>query len=84
MALVHEEAVFELDEAEVRLPSDSTPAAPSRSISPESPDEPVQTVVDGVELSRKAIVMQEEEAGVCPICLDEFVDADPGMPTTCG
>lgn len=84
MALVHEEPVFELDEGEVRPPSDGTPPAASRSMSPESTSEALPTVVDGIELSRKAIVVQEEEAGVCPICLDEFSDADPGMPTTCG
>ena len=36
-----------------------------------------------VELSRKAVPVLEEEPNVCSICLDEFVEADPGVPTRC-
>ena len=37
-----------------------------------------------IELSRRAIPVLQVDEDVCSICLDEFVDDDPGFSTTCG
>lgn len=82
LAMLGEE-VFDL-EAEGCPVLEPSPLLGSEPSPPSSPGQQVIKEVDGVELSRKAIVVQEEEEGVCPICLDEFTEADPGIPTTCG
>lgn len=38
-----------------------------------------------IDMCRRAVPVIEAEADdICSICLDEFTQADPGMPTVCG
>ncbi len=61
----------------VEVAGDREPEEPASQESGETDD------VGDVYLRGKAIAV-EEEPNVCSICLDEFVEADPGVPTTCG
>ena len=38
-----------------------------------------------IDMCRRAVPVIEAEADdICSICLDEFTQEDPGMPTACG
>lgn len=83
MCAMYSDDVFDLEGEPGRGSSPPLPPGPA-SVASRSSAEETSPTVDGIELSRKAIEVEAEEAGVCPICLDDFVDDDPGMGTACG
>ena len=37
-----------------------------------------------IDLCRRVVPLIEVSDDCCPICLDEYTQADPGVPTACG
>lgn len=80
--------VFDMDaEHGSSVPSRDTRAeAQSHTFTPEI--DTVEGAVDrrgSIDMCRRAVPVIEAEADdICSICLDEFTQADPGMPTVCG
>lgn len=83
-----QECVFPLDgeEPDSRSESASDRPDPLQGSAPEdvgpSATEEEQEDEDIAD-ARKTMPIAEEEANVCSICLDEFGDADPAVPTSC-
>jgi hypothetical protein len=83
-----QECVFPLDgeEPDSRSESASDRHDPLQGSAPEdagTATEEEQQEDEDIEDARKTMLIAEEEANVCSICLDEFGDADPAVPTAC-
>ena len=77
-----EDVVFALEVAETSVRDPELSIATTRA----SAEEELQLRREESEtpLCRKVLPTLEEEENVCSICLDDFTDPDPSIPTSCG